>query len=241
MKEQQLKTFSEIIKLPVVEMKTGKNEGKTKQIIINPEQKQLYLVLESEKINETRLLNCAEIGSIGEDYLLIRDESCIHAVSEEPELSEEIQTYFSVCGLKAVSVTGNTLGVIEDFEVDYKNGRMGNIMLDNGQSFDSARISELCELYAFIDIEKIASRPQSQTAERHSDIIAIHSLPTPEKSELDTEEALTLADMEDMKMTESVQSKDGAFFVEKGTILTSEIVKEAEAHDALVDVAMHAE
>lgn|GEM_PF-3195041 len=223
---QENKTSSKISvirRLPIVEITTGRNMGTIGEVVVNPVLQDIYLIVDNGNLWTREVLNSRDISGIGRDYVLIRNGDVITEVGKNPDLTEELKSYFPVLGLPVISTHGNALGTVVDFELHERHGELFNIELENGYCFSGSQIVSVCRKFIFIDADEDAESG-STSADLKADTVR-----------------KTSSGPEGLKLTREIHSTDGTFSIPAGTVLTDDIIREADKHGMLADAAMYAE
>lgn len=236
-----------ILTLPIVEIAEGRKEGMAYDIILDSVTKEVYLLMEGERPGISRILNMKKITGIGKNYILVPDRETIRNQNEEEEVMKILENCFSLLEVDVVNVDGTFIGRISDFGLEEKKGEIVELILDDGTCVKGSEIVSVCEKIVFVNTSERGTKkektagPALEIVESSSE--SEYSKILDEIDYLDEEEQQeSKSDSpEGLVLTTDVRSMDGKFTVAKGTVVTEELMKEAEEHDALVTLAMYAE
>lgn len=216
---------TEVLALPIVDIRKGSHKGVAKNILLNPETGELHLTLEKEHPGEVELLGVTDITGVGENYLLIPSQEVLKGLYTHEEVLSILKSSFVLLGVEVVDQVGNQLGEISDFTLGEGRG-IGSIFLDSGQEIEGGHILSVCPDIVFVDIRE---------GSKEVEIIQKDTQNT--KIEKQEEQSLPIG----LVLKEDIRSADGEFQLKKGSVITEEVMEEAEAHDALLLLALHAE
>lgn len=224
--------------LPIVEIKTGSTAGRIKEVIVNPLLQDIYLVIGTGSIWSRRVLNSRDVIGIGRDYLLIRSADDVRDIEEDSEKESELDEYFPIIGITAIDIHGNELGHVIDFELHEKQGELFNIELAGGHIFSGSQIVSVCSKYIFIeaDASQEYNMPSVPKREAASDEAADENENRKLTEEPEDSSGLLPAGL---RVTKELHSDDGEYTIKPGTVLTDEIIREADHHNMLAEVALH--
>lgn len=214
-----MKNARDILRLPIVELREGKEKGRASDIVLSPDSRKVYFIIIGKRARQILMLNASDIIGMGEDFMLIRDEGVIHAAETEEE-KMILDRGVSLLDIMAVSATGDKIGKVKDFTLDEEK-RIQELVLENGESVEAGKIISLCEEYIFIGEEGDKDRIVREKI--------TYTKPSGTISPLG------------LKLTRQVRSADGAFVAEEGSVISSELLEQAERHGVLVELAMYAE
>ncbi|MEF9941251.1 MAG: PRC-barrel domain-containing protein [Lachnospiraceae bacterium] len=235
-----MKKVTTILTLPIVEILEGKTIGKAQDVIINPDTKDIFLVLESTRAGNISLLSPKDIEGIGEDFILIKTVASIKKLSQYTELIQDLSSCYSIMGIKVVTNQGNIIGKIVDFELEEATGDIVTVFLDNGDSFEGTQILSICENYVFIHAEKQVETNASSETESSADSLT----PSVEVQEVSEPQAGLSADEQylvGLVLQKDIASADGEYTLAEGTTLTADIIQEAKTHELVTLLTMYAE
>ena len=214
-----MKKSTEVLGLKVIGIKEGTDKGVIQDIVIDAEGKRIsHLILKDSRGYGFYGLSFAEVLGIGADYVIVPTISGVKKLYESQELLEVIEKGFYLLGATVLSSGGDIIGEVEDFAFNPKGGALGRIMLNNGADFPAEKIESLAGSTVFINLD---------------DAPIENALPE-EGIEGDSIRFLL-----GKTLRSAVVSEDGAFVAEAGTLLTEDILREANLHDALLTLTLN--
>ena len=214
-----MKKSTEVLGLKVIGIKEGTDKGVIQDIVIDAEGKRIsHLILKDSRGYGFYGLSFAEVLGIGADYVIVPTISGVKKLYESQELLEVIEKGFYLLGATVLSSGGDIIGEVEDFAFNPKGGTLERIMLNNGEDFPAEKIESLAGSTVFINLD---------------DAPIENALPE-EGIEGDSIRFLL-----GKTLRSAVVSEDGAFVAEVGTVLTEDILREANLHDALLTLTLN--
>ena len=206
-----MKKSSEVLGLKVMGIKEGRETGIVQDIMINAGAKSAeYLILKNSAGYEFRAINLGDVVGIGVNYVVTGTVENAKKLYESAEILRTIEKGFFMLGSTVLSSTGNILGTVKDFSFDEKSGSISAIYLDNGTEFALAQVASLAGNVVFID-QNADDAPRTSRVNQESKQFLLGKT-----------------------LQNDVGSDDGEFFAVKCTVLTDEVLDEAELHDAIL-------
>ncbi|MEL7610230.1 MAG: PRC-barrel domain-containing protein [Bacillota bacterium] len=218
-----MKKASEVLGLKVIGIREGSDKGIVQDVVLNAAQKRVeYLILKGSHEYGFYALSFKDVLGMGADYATTSSIDNVKKIYQTKELLEAIENGFYILGAKVLTDSGNILGVAVDFGFSAKTGQIETLTLDNGAEYSSEHIAVLAGATVFVSN---ADAP-FETAPSEA----------PKISELEAE---SIRFLEGKTVTSRVESEDGLFVAEEGTLLTAELLQEAAAHDALLMLTLN--
>ena len=212
-----MRKLSELVKLPVMEILNGSVAGKVKDIVMNPDTKEVIMVMDEGVFSDFHILRREDAMGIGGDFIMIKTGQAIQSSRENPELAKMLTEYYSIIGLLVVTSKGNIVSHIKDFSIDEANWQIVEIILEDGKTYTKKQLLSVSSKYVFV-------QEDAETIQEDG----------PEEDD----EARYLTGM---TVVEDVTDDEGTFTVEKGTVLTEEIVTQAKEKGMLARLVMNVE
>lgn len=250
-----MKKATTILRLPIMEVKDGKEKGTAYDIIVSPEDKKVYLILIGKKPRQILFLEAVEILGIGEDFILIKDDSAIRSVKSEAD-EKILNTGVSLLNIMAVNSRGDKIGAVKDFMLDEGSKTVSQLILENNEEIETDMILSLCDDYVFVGAiektDKFQGKQENSEKVKNTADSGVKTeknqaqMSTPTDGEVKESTDLNEGEEEfdspvGLVLTEEVKSDDGEFNAPKGSRITKEMMREAEKHNALLQLAMYAE
>lgn len=208
-----------------------------------------HYIVNSASTNSSLVLPFEKALAVGDTFLTVQSRGEFLPVSDEAV--GIVNDGFKLVGVEAYSKTGNKLGVVASYGFDPVFGTVTELVLDSGATFAADRFVFFAPEFVFVDDgEQTAvelrsadagavSAPETETDPEEPS--TADEQPAVEDAAEDAgadEDAELIAFLLGQTTVENVASSDGAFTVERGTVLTQEIIDEARAHDALLLLTM---
>lgn len=212
-----MRKLSEILQLPVMEILNGTVAGKVKDIVMNPDTKEVIMVMDEGVFSDFHILRREDTMGIGGDFIMIKTGQAIQSSRENPELAKMLTEYYSILGLLVVTSGGNIVSHIKDFSINEANWQIVEIMLENEKVYTRDQLLSVSSKYVFV--QENEERIQEEIEETDDEVSYLTG----------------------MTVMEDVASADGSFAVAKGTVLTEEIIEQAKTADMLASLVMNME
>ena len=233
---------TEILKLDIMDIKSGKDCGKASNILYHQKDKELYLTLESKHPGNIQILPTKDIKGIGEDYILIEESSAIKDLLDS-NIIENLKESQPILGAKVVGASGDVLGEITDIELDEQQNLAG-LLLSDEKEINSNEIVSVCLDIVFV------GEGQSKSTQNHLDISKGEEAFDLGKEKTSTKDIQDIAnepvkagseepeDLLGLVLKEDLISEDGELELKKGSLITEEVLALADEHDVLLKLAM---
>lgn len=212
-----MRKLSEILQLPVMEILNGTVAGKVKDIVMNPDTKEVIMVMDEGVFSDFHILRREDAMGIGGDFIMIKTGQAIQSSRENPELAKMLTEYYSILGLLVITSGGNIVSHIKDFSIDEANWQIFEIMLENEKVYTRDQLLSVSSKYVFV--QENEERIQEEIKETDDEVSYLTG----------------------MTVMEDVANADGSFAVSRGTVLTEEIVEQAKMADMLASLVMNVE
>ncbi|HOV69244.1 MAG TPA: PRC-barrel domain-containing protein [Clostridia bacterium] len=205
-----MKKASEITGLSLMGIKEGISCGAAKDFIIDPQSKRVKsIVVKYERNYDFRELNVADIVGIGKDYIVT--QSLAKATKLDLEGVE-----VSLVGMTCISCFGFVIGNVEDFEFDEYTGEIHSIRIDSGMEIRGHNIISISNAIMFVNID--ADGQERQLSDFES-----------EQREF----------MLGRTVSADIIGQNGSVVIAKGTVVTEDIIRFAEAAGLTVDLTLN--
>lgn len=228
-----------LLTLPIVEIEKGSNLGRATGVLLNSITKKVYLTMENGHPGQAKIIDTADIIGVGEQYLLIQDEKVLKGVFEDESIPKMLEDCYLLLGVEVIDASGTSLGKVEDLVFD-KEYNILSLILDNQQEVKAESILSVCPGRIFVNLDKREIKGKEvEKKELKEDI----SLESQEGKVVKSEEESKKANNHSylgLKVGKTVTSEDGTFQAKQGTVITEELMQEAERHDLLLNIAMYA-
>ena len=239
------------MELPIRDIKSGKYNGFAKNILFDGIGKNGHLEIDRENIAKAEIMAVKDIKGVGEDYILIEDDSALKRVLKmDDETRDILRDSYILLGIEVIEGVGNKLGKVIDLEVTEK-GELSKIFLENGTEIEKDKVTSICMDAIFVNlsgevIEEPIEESTAESIEEPTEESANESEEEPKEDEVIDEDEIAAMDLsgEDIAspigliVDKTVVSADEMFRVAEGTVITEEIFNEALKHDVLVELAL---
>lgn len=205
------------MKLPVMEILNGSVAGKVRDIVMNPDTKEVIMVMDEGVFSDFHILRREDAMGIGGDFIMIKTGQAIQSSRENPELAKMLTEYYSIIGLLVVTSKGNIVSHIKDFSIDEANWQIVEIMLEDGKTYTKNQLLSVSSKYVFVQEDEDAIQEDEPKKEDEVNYLT------------------------GMTVIEDVTDEEGIFTIEKGTVLTEEIVMQAKEKDMFARLVMNVE
>jgi uncharacterized protein YrrD len=205
-----MKSSSQVTGLPLMGVKEGLEYGAVQDIVIDPQTKKVKsLILRGPKNEyDYRELNISDIIGIGKDYVITQSIENAASVG----LSN---TGMTLLKIRCISSSGDVLGNIKDFVFEEKTGEIKSVQIDAGLEIPGDSIMALSNNLLFVNATP------GQPADSESSL---------EKEQQDY--------MLGRIVKNDIRDQSGQVIIEKGTTVTSEVIRVAEGAGVIIDLTL---
>lgn len=219
-----MRKLSEIRELPVMEILNGSVAGKVRDIVMNPDTKEVIMVMEEGVFFDYHILRKEDAMGIGHDFIMIKTGQAIQSSRENAELAKLLTEYYSIIGLMVITSKGNIVSHIKDISIDEDSWQIAEIILEDGKVYTKNQLLSVSSKYVFVQEDEDTVSEEEDTVQ-----------------EEETEKEDEVSYLTGMTVMEDVTNADGTFTVTKGTVLTEEVVAQAKEQDMLARLVMNVE
>lgn len=168
----QLHRYSEVLNMPVVCVKSGRDIGTTKDVILNLDSKEVMgILLEHQRLSfGMQVILFENIENISADVVVAESRDNVKIMSKEA-YEKAFTSNESIIGRRAFSRSGSDLGVIRDFIFNGRSGRIEELEISDGflQDIMSGRKrlpvigrTEFGKEFAVVDDEAVEEMEQAR-------------------------------------------------------------------------------
>lgn len=208
-----------------------------------------HYIVSSASTNSSLVLPFEKALAVGDTFMTVQSRNDFLPLSDEA--LGIVNDGFRLVGSEVYSKTGNRLGIVASYGFDPVFGKVTELVLDSKATFAADQAEEEVEAVPeaeSVQVEELEEEfeEEFEESEEESEEESDEDEPEEELEEEPVEAQPELAD-EDAELVifllgqttaEDVVSADGEFMVPRGTVLTSEMLDEARAHDALLLLTM---
>ena len=169
-----MKKSKEIIGLPVMSIEDGIQIGSVQDLVINPKQKNVEILLLDEKNTEAEMLKgCPylSIEAVGDYAVTVKSLDRIIDVLNVNSLKELTSNEIYIYECKVITNKGEFLGNATEFSINLENGQIEKIhyQIDGGDE-NSVDINDVITIGTeLIVIEQSAEKPSEKTESKPSE------------------------------------------------------------------------
>jgi uncharacterized protein YrrD len=210
-----MKSSSQVIGLPLMGVKEGKECGTIQNIVVDPQTKKIKSVIlrGSNSEYDFRELKLSNIMGIGKDYVITQSIDNATGIDRS-------DSGISLINTKCISASGDVLGSIKDFSFDEKTGEIQSVQIDTGVEIPGKNVLSLSNNLMFVDNSEGGSFVKQGFES------ATNSLQKEQR---------------DYMLGRTVKndiSANGRVVVKKGTVVTEEVIRAAEEAGVIIDLTL---
>lgn len=171
-----MKKSQDIIGLPVFSVLDGKEIGTIKEIVINPEEGVVqFLLVEGEFwYLGAKVLPFDAVLGIGQHAVTTENVSRLTNLNESTAASNLVQRGIMIKGTKMLSRDGSFVGVVKEYEIEEKSGKVTAIDFEGGDDpktggIDINQILTFGKDVIIVDLEKVNGSTAAGTADAAND------------------------------------------------------------------------
>lgn len=212
-----MKSSSQVIGLPLMGVKEGKECGVIQNIVVDPQTKKIKsLILRGSKNEyDFRELKLSNVMGIGKDYVIT--QTADNAVN-----IDRGDSGITLIHTKSIASSGDVLGSIKDFSFDEKTGDIQSVQIDGGPEIAGKNILSLSNNLMFVDHG--GSAPTVFAKETPSNTASL------QKEQRDYMLGRTVKN--------DISASNGRVVVKKGTVVTEEVIRAAEEAGVIIDLTL---
>ncbi len=218
-----MKSSSFITKLPIVSVNEGEQIVTIQSLVVSRSSKKVeYFTVNGGAGSIVPLmLPFKDVIGIGNDYVVVQSAGMIKKLYDNAEFIAAAEEGVVLIGASVMSTAGDILEKVVDYVIDEKSGAIASLTLGNAQEIAGDKLVSISAKFIVVDLAGAAA-PAAKAEE-----------PEPEP-ELDENVAFLVGKV----VNSDVASGDGGFVIKAGTVLTAELVTEAEKRDMMLQLTM---
>lgn len=109
---------SKLISMPIMDISEGRQIGRVKDAIFDPEAHALYGLLVTADVGGESFLNRQAIRGLGESAVTVDGETAMHPIAGETRARQLMESGIRLRGCKVVTETGDSLGTLDKIVLD---------------------------------------------------------------------------------------------------------------------------
>ena len=143
-----MKLASTIEKMPIVSVDEGEQIAVVEELLVGRKSMKVeFLLIKRAGVKIfPQLLAFKDILGIGGDYIVIKAVDVVKQAKEYINIVSSGEEYLSLTGLRSLSMTGDIIGSISDYQIEEKTGAIKSVQLDNMQEIAGDRIASLSNI-----------------------------------------------------------------------------------------------
>ena len=235
-----MKKSQEIIGLPVFSIIDGIKLGQVNDLIINPEEGKVDFLLVSNSSWYTggKVLPYQAVMSVGEDAVTTESGKQLGAINENADAQSLIQRNITVKGNRALTNQGNFVGVISEYEIDEKSGKL--MRLEYQTILDETKIEVIAgdnviTYGAEVIVIKFQGGTKPDPVQTVEEIKEDPANKTSDSTNLFKERQKQF--LLGKKVIQDIKDADGAVIISEGTVITEETCNIAESKGKFVELS----
>ncbi len=254
-----MKKSEELLGLSIISLNDGKEVGKVKDLVVNPEQGavECLVVDDGTRYLGVKVLPSKFIEGVGEYAVTIESATAITTLEDLPNLNDLLEKNVEVIGTKVLTKKGRLIGMVSEFYIDEENeGKITACEFEAPKS-DIIKIIPAEGVVTFgkdvlvvaEDIEKLLLDKNEYNQDAAVDTVVEEAESTPVAEEVtETEDTSDAAKMfEDRqrqfllgrKVSKKIELDNGQVLAEEGTVITEELIEKAKALGKFTELSMN--
>ncbi len=253
-----MKKSKELSGLPIIALHEGKEIGKIRELIIDPQKRQVvgFLIEDSEWFRNPKTLLYSSIKALGDDAVIVETGNAVSSLSQTNELESLLDQKVNIIDTRCISSEGRYMGRITEFLVDTKTGRISTFEITSPSSSQKPimmpveGILTVASDFIITEEPEKASRLHAQTIKPLDTTLSrreISATPPAASQEMrkkgsepkpDTESSVRkiLEERQDAylvgkEVRKDVAADDGTLIIKAGDIINPEIIEKAKQAD----------
>lgn len=211
-----MKRASDITKLPIVGMKEGEQVATVKDLYVSRKTKAVEYL--SVVKNKDDILPCflpfKDITGIGSDYIIIPSLDRIKEIHANDKMLAALEDCLTLTGRTVLASMGDVIGSISDYMINVKTALITSLALDSDREIGGDKLVSLSA--KFIVVDALSGEDAGSALDDGSMTYLLGKT-----------------------VSSDIVGEGGSFTIKKGTVLTKELIVEAEAHDMLLMLTMN--
>lgn len=239
-----METNRTILLREVISIEDRKPVGSIKDLCVDCDRSAVsHYVVGDASLASLRLLPCDKVIGVGNSFVTIGSEAVL--LSPENRASKRlIEEGSRLVGTEVYSRMGDRVGSVSGYEFDTKTGRITRIDTNEGSSYVAEQVLFMSPDHVFVSDGGVeaALAPDAKAekpGEREQQPAKGSEPSEPAKPGKTADESQALRELLiGGKATEDVVSKDGKFTLAKGSVITEDVFKDAQEHEAVLLLTM---
>lgn len=127
-----MRRSKKFLSLPVISLADGQQIGTVRRLLLNPEKREVVgLLIEGKGLfKEQKVIPYQRVHHVGDDALTIEKSTCAEKAANLPELVQLVKEKINITGARLVTEKGTRLGIVDEFYIDEKTGKITALVVD---------------------------------------------------------------------------------------------------------------
>lgn len=124
-----------VLSLPIISLKEGQQIGYIRNLVIDPKVRSVAALIVEPRgfFKEQRIIPFNRVVSIGQNAITVSTESQVEKAANLPDILELLKEKTALIGMKIITTTGKTLGIVDEFYIDCENGNIASLDISDGK------------------------------------------------------------------------------------------------------------
>lgn len=260
-----MKKSKEIIGLPVISIREGKELGVVKQLIVDAAAGTIAAlnIDDGKWYLGAKVLPFSAISGLGEYAVTINSETDIKPIADSPDFDRLLNLQVNVIGAEVLTRGGNILGTVNEFLVD-EHGKISQCTLSNEcPPVEAQQVITYGKQYVIIQTNQPAAAatvvdtlPQEEPPSSATDLAVptvepvtpaeLEENPEPESDTMNSEPDALAKMFEEKqrkymlgkKASRQIETETGIIIIEQGAEITEAVLQKAKLAGKFVELSM---
>ncbi|MDR7315115.1 PRC-barrel domain-containing protein [Brevibacillus nitrificans] len=233
-----MKQSKEVLGKPIISILAGKEIGKVKNFVINPDMRSIeFMVVQNDQWDfGIKAIPFKLVEGLGDYAVTIESENAVIDLADIPIANELLSKNIQIKGSRIISRKGQHFGQITEYYFDPETGKILGCVLDTPDAIavlpETAVITFGKEITVISDEgenplvsdEAFRSGEADKEPADHLDVPVSSPKPAPSSSD-----GLDLDELIGKTLSANLYDPSGELFAEEGTVITAEIVNQTKA------------
>ncbi len=239
-----MKQSQELIGMPIISIMDGKEIGKVKSLLVNPESGMVeFFIIHNERWTlGMKVLPFAHVKGIGDYAVMTESESVVIDLSEDALASELKAKGIQIIDSKVITTAGQFLGKITEYYVNKENGKIeACVVEDKGREGVLAAEFIITVGKEILVVKEEGSKnllDKQQFAGGADTAVLLEDEPVKEGKSLPIFQ--DTPDLTGKRIVADLYDEQGALLLAEGEVITSEVMERVKqmGRDKLVELTL---
>ncbi|MCD7032906.1 PRC-barrel domain-containing protein [Metabacillus sp. GX 13764] len=252
-----MKKSVEIVGLPIILISEGKEAGKVKSLVLNPDKGTVdFLTVEHEDWQvSVKAIPFKKVIGIGEYAVTIEADNAIIDLNEIPIANQLVNKRISIIDTRIMTRKGQLVGEAKEYFIDEENGNILGILVGMKEKQTVIKSDDVMtygkDILVVNENVTFLSKEQELVQSAEAEEVKESAAPA---SEVNTAEEISRMPLDEIRMKQlqllegkrvlkDIRGKDGLLVAEKDTFLTEEQISKAQEQGpgTIVELSMNIE